>query len=375
MFEVLEAYYDEKNDIITNKPGLDLHSHDFGGFEGVAKIVDLFGIQVIASLDVIINYMLSKGYDQQKNLFAAPFDWRLAISGLRNTTFFDDLKNLCERAFELNHVKITILGYSLGGMVLSEFLGNTPEITREWKERIVEKVIFLAPAFSGSAATLPISWSKRFPLASFIDSEAIENAIMNMPCLHVLYPNHIVYNGTTVIIKEDNTTLGPESVPDFFIEHGKLQGNSIKMLQKNLYISQKPPADPGVPVLVLYNSKIQTLKGLDFRKGYNKYPDYIYTDGDGTVSEIATTWGCKNWLRDKAIICYDFKNGYKDFDHLGLSRNYFSLEIIFNYTNNYDVGQWHKNVRAKNIIAPMVWANLTTYIMLDNVRQQSEVDD
>ncbi|KAH0792266.1 Lecithin:cholesterol acyltransferase family protein [Histomonas meleagridis] len=372
LFELLEAYYDESTDKIMSQPGLDLHPHDYGGIEGLDKIVDIFGLQIMESFDSLIDYLVEKGYEVRKNLFGAPYDWRLAVSGLRSSTFFTDLKGLAEQAYNVNKQKVTILGYSLGGMMLSQFLGNTPEITPSWKNKYIEKAIFLAPAYAGAGDTLPISWSRRFPMVKFLSGDAIENAIMNMPCLHVLYPNHVVFKGTTIIVKDDGTKLGPEAVPQFFIDHGKLTGNSIKMLNKNLEISMNAPSDPGVPLLVLYNSKIQTLIGLNFNNGYNNDPTEIYTDGDGTVPSQGPVWGCNNWASNKAIVCYDFKNPSDDFNHAGLSRVKYSLEVIYNYTNNINVGNWHTKSGRRFITAPMVTSNELTYVVENGIRQQSE---
>ncbi|KAH0787467.1 Lecithin:cholesterol acyltransferase family protein [Histomonas meleagridis] len=375
LFEILEGYYDNDKGIISNKPKLDLHPHDYGGVEGIRKVIDVFGIKVMESFDSLIDYLLDKGYEVQKNLFGAPYDWRLAVAGLRHTTFFTDLKALCEKAYSVSKQKVTVLGYSLGGMMLSQFLGNTPEITTAWKNKYIDKAIFLAPAFAGAGDTLPVSWSQQFPIATFLQDESIKNAIMNMPCVHVLYPNHVVFKGDTIIITEDGTKLGPESVAQFFIDHQKLVGDSIKMLNKNLEISKVAPADPGVPLLMIYNSYIQTLIGLSFENGYDSDPINLYTSGDGTVPSKGPEWGCKNWAADKALICYDFKNSASDFNHGGLGKNAYVKELIYNYTNNlYDASNWQNQARSRIVTAPLVLSDEDNYLVMDDVRPQSEVD-
>lgn len=366
MFEMLEAYYDEKKDIITSQPGLDIHSHDFGGIDGISKIVEILGFKVLESFDHMAKYMKKRGYVVRKNLFGIPYDWRLGPAGLKTTSFYADLKHLIEDVYTINNNrKITFLGYSLGGMILSRFLGV--EVDDEWRKQYIEKAIFLAPALGGAGDTLEVSWKLKFPILEFVSSKSVRRTIQNMPCVHVLYPNHVVFKDT-VVIKTPTKDYYPKDVPEFLISNNKIQGDTIKMLEKSVEISKQAPADPKVPIMLLYNSGHETLIGLNFEKGLDEDPTEIYTKGDGTVPYEGPFWCCNNWKKDKAILCYDMKSDSNSFTHSGLGNNAYVNELIFNYTN-FD--NWHLKKGARFIEAPLVIADELQYTVLDEIRPET----
>lgn len=364
LFQMMQARYDPDKDMILSMPNIDIHAHDFGGDAGISKIVEIFGIKMVESFEHMVKFMKERGYVVRKNLFGVPYDWRLGPAGHKTTSLYSDLKQLIEDAYSINKKKVTILGYSLGGMMLSQFLGV--QMTDAWREQYVEKAIYLAPAVGGAGQTLEVAWKLKFPIAEFLSSDNVRKAIQNMPCIHVMFPNHIIFKDQ-VVVKTPTGALYPKDVPQFLIDNGKIEGNTIKMMYKSVEISQQTPPDPKVPIMLLYNSGIKTMVGIDLSAGLDKDPSYIYTVGDGTVPHEGPEWCCNNWSKDKAILCYDINSGSDSFNHEGLGNNAYINELIYNYTN---INGWHLKKGARFVQAPLVVSDDKVFTVLDEIRRE-----
>lgn len=338
LFEMLRAYYDEEQGRVTSLPGMSVDVPDYGGETGIAYADSegaIFGWKFFESFAPLLEYLKSKGYVLKKNLWGSPYDWRLAMSGL-GPDFFPRLKSLVETAYETSGgQKVTILGYSCGGLVIQQFF--TTYVTEEWKETYIEKALFLAPAFAGAPLALDVSWNKYFPIVPFFQSDALSETIESLPCLHTLYPNHEVFGDKPVIIDINGSALTARDVPDFLVQHGKISSKNEKLMRANVEVTKKAPADPKVKSAVFYNSKIQTIVGITFNETKNyDVSEQIYGEGDGTVAAIGPRYACNNW---DGVICIDFNSSDEDnFDHVGLSVSDIPIELIHKYiTNSLDV--------------------------------------
>ena len=383
LFEMLTCFFDEKSDTITSQPNIDIHTHDFGGVDGISKVMSLGSIKLIESFSGMVDYLTEKGYEVRKNLFGAPFDWRLGIAGLNKTSFFDDYRKLIEECYQKNeNQRVVLLGYSLGSYVISHFLGNL--MTEEWKEKYIEKIIFLAPALAGSGETLPVAWDRNFPLVPFITNDIIENCIEHMPVVHTLFPNHVVFENDKVIITPEKEVITPDKLPQFLVDQGKIQGDAEKMLWKSVEFSKLAPADPGVDIKVIYNSAIDTSFTLNFENGYDDDPTVEMVPGDGTVPAKGPEWIISHWNKNKKYILESFNldRNDDDFDHMGIGSNDYVNELIFNYTNSPSSKsvkgiKGFKHGRTIVQTAPYIELTNTTkcgYIIRDDIRKYHEID-
>jgi lysophospholipase-3 len=70
------------------------------------------------------------GYREGVDLFGAPYDWRLHLSGLEAAGQMDQLAARVERAVNSNCGKrAIIIGHSMGGLVSTALLHRDPEWT------------------------------------------------------------------------------------------------------------------------------------------------------------------------------------------------------------------------------------------------------
>lgn len=339
LFNMLAVVYNTTAKNFESKPGLQLYPDDFGGVDGISTLIEAGDIRIIESFSHMVAYMKARGYVVGETLFGVPYDWRLAYVGLHNGTLNADLLTLVTRAYNASGgQRVTILGYSLGSIISTQFLGNY--LTAAARTQYVEKAIFLAPAFAGAGDAVAASWALRFPIAEFLESKYIEEAVRNMPCVHVLFPNYIVYSDTAVIRRPDGTYVYADGVIDFLAEQGKLTGDSLAMARLNEeMILKKAPVDPMVPVMFIYNSGLSTKMGLNFKNGYNNEPVKMSVAGDGTVPAKGIQWACRNFGSTvNPVLCYDMDTSDPQFNHMGLGDNSYVNELIYNYTN---IKNWH----------------------------------
>lgn len=351
LFELMHGYYDPNTDSVTSEPGLTVDVKDFGGDQGISYVDKngIFGHHFIESFAPMLEYFKKRGYTIKKDIFGAPYDWRLAMAGLEKN-FFPKLKGLIEHAYDTNeNQRVTILGYSCGGFCIQRFL--TTFVSQEWKDKYVRKIIFLAPAFGGSGDTLDVAWNQYFPIIPFLSSKSIAKAIETVPAIHALFPNHVVFGDIPIVKGPSGEIIKAKDVPQFLIDHKKVTGNHINTMMKAVQISSQAPGDVGVPVLMLYNSKHETALTMHFHKGWNEEPKLENTNGDGTVPSIGPEWACNHWSGDKSVVCFDFLNGNKKFDHQGLSTNPYVHEVIFNNTVS---DNWIEKKGARFEYAPHV---------------------
>jgi hypothetical protein len=364
LFEMLRGYYDENTGRVTSEPGITIDVPDYGGEKGLSYVDEkgIFGMHFIESFYSLLKYLKGKGYTIRQDLFGAPYDWRLPMSS-HTDVFFPRLKNLVEEAYNKNNgEKVTILGYSYGGMFIHQFF--TKYVTKEWKKKYILKAIFLAPAFAGSMDTFDVSWNRYFPILPFLKSDIITQTVETVPCIHTLYPNVNVFGDKALVIGPNGEKYTAKDIPEFLINHGKFHDKNIKLVNENIKVTREVPKDPEVPLMMLFNSGVNTRMTINFKDGYDKDPETIYEEGDGTVPAIGPRWACNNWGSDEnALHCVDVAQKSDDFGHGGMSTNVAVHDTIFNYVTSND---WVEQKQTLYITLPKVemYNNATEYKML-----------
>jgi lysophospholipase III len=159
-FDNLQLHYTPGNDTFQNNPGVFLKPNDFGGLNGVNKLDhfdDLFGLTDV--YQPMIEEFEKVGYVGGKNLFGAPYDWRLPVNVLMSSdilgigkTYEQALVALLEQAYHTNNdTPVTIITHSMGGPTALYFLNHQE---KTWREKYVATFIPIAGPWAGSAKAL-----------------------------------------------------------------------------------------------------------------------------------------------------------------------------------------------------------------------------
>jgi len=353
-FELLRGYYNPKTDSVSSFPNSEYDVYDFGGVEGIlyADKDGMMGKHNYISMVKLVERLKSHGYTVKKDLFGAPFDWRIAVVGIEKN-YYPRLKALIEKASSLNNgQRVTMVGFSMGSLVIQRFL--TVFVTQEWKDRFIKKVIYLAPAVAGSAASVEVMWSKKLDFMTQLESPSISDTIEASPSVHVLFPNHVAYGDIEIIRTPSGQKLTAKDVPQFMINQGKIKGDNMAMMRKSTEIISQRLEEINVPLYILYNSGIRTQFGLVFRENFNDPPNRTRTPGDGTVPSVGIEWICKNWKMDYPLVCQDFHSSDHSFRHGEMANNPYIQDLLYNITIFDD---WTLDQRTEMIYSPHVEVN------------------
>ena len=329
-FKLMSTFLNEKKEI-SNWPNTTISIHDFGGDESNRHVFSFqkFNLSVVVTYANIVDSFKSKGWILKKDLFVAPYDWRIAPT--YSEEYYAQLKKLVEDAYKQNNnTKVTLFGFSLGGFMAQQFLAKFAD--QEWKDKFISQAILLSPSFTGTGDNVYNMWVKRIPFVPWIKTESLDFMLESMPVCQVHMPNEFIFQNETIIYGPDGEEY---KAPDLYY---LLKNKTIfrkefdEMYEKSEIIMREAPHDLGVNTTLLFNSAIKTTVKLNFSNGWDGKPVKIKGEGDGTVLSKGLKWACKNWTRTR---CFDFNNPNKEFQHQPMISNDYVLDIISNITENY----------------------------------------
>lgn len=142
-------------------------SSAFFGHPKTVESLDETNFQIMKYYYKIIKSLKKRGYQNFKNLFGAPYDFRklpgnsinlslffscwLKINGLAKNSrnyFFQMLKSTIEKSYKENHnKKVVLISHSMGSALINWFLS---EKDQHWKDTYIAGWISLNGAFAGS---------------------------------------------------------------------------------------------------------------------------------------------------------------------------------------------------------------------------------
>lgn len=438
---VLQTRYNNETGRIQNIPNVNINIHDFGGESSVDYIIknekkfsnedldndydddlepksfkDFFkhlfstftrdstkkhrhGFRFFDNYHSLIGEFIRQGYEIEKDFFVAPYDWRLAPAFTNE--FYSKLKTLIEDVYDKTGKKVTLLAYSMGAFMIQQFLAaeqineevrklnstrqilasvRDPEliVSESWKQKYIEKVIFLDPSFGGSHKTFGAVLLKLCPFLPFVHNEYIEGMYTTIPGIYAHFANFNIFRGQNLVRGPDGLNYTIDQLPEIIIKHS-IKKEYIPIMDYSLDVQKLPPLDIGenIPLTVIYNSQIPTLNFLDFNQGWNKFPImHLDGKGDGTLPLEGLRYPCEHWSsKNRALICIDLNNhDSKHFKHIKLPINPFVHELLFNYSTNdpsIEVNEWWKKQGKYEIVIDREvyrpWEENTSSTLMDKI--------
>lgn len=127
-----------QNTFAPARQGEETRLVDFGSFDGMPGLGD------------IADVFEQVGWETGKNLFGAPFDWRLPSTAQEE--FFSSLKQLVERASVTNGgKKVALWAFSFGPQFTLSFLHR---MEQAWKDQYIAAFVATSPVWAGAPAAL-----------------------------------------------------------------------------------------------------------------------------------------------------------------------------------------------------------------------------
>ncbi|KAK8860368.1 hypothetical protein M9Y10_012032 [Tritrichomonas musculus] len=363
VLQLLQSFYNNKTGKVENRPGVDISVHDFGGEQSV-QYVDggILGFQFFDTYASMLQYFKSHGYEIGRNLFTAPYDWRNAPVAIDD--FWPKLKNLVEKAHQINGEKVTIMGYSCGGYSLHRFL--TAKVTEDWKHEHIEKIVFTVPSFGGTMDAIDILLNHHSSVMP-IHNENIAKLSEGLPFVHSHLLNEEVYGNLPLVRGPEGEIYTARDLPNLLISHNAIRKSFHDIMKVGVELTKKAPKDVNMPTAIIYNSGYPTRFTINFKNGWDQIPIVETSRGDGTVPSHAAEWACQHWEHKKyPKVCIDFDNHEERFRHQPLSRNPFVHELLFNMTSR---SEWLNSTGLTEIHMPYIKINEDeTYDIRNDIR-------
>ena len=323
------VYYDKENDRQASYPGASIYTWDFGELYGITYLDRMGHYSFLPYYSHLIHLFEDRGWKEHQSLFGAPFDWRFGMANLDHAKFWDQLKELVEKAWRLNNERVVLLGHSLGGYVLHMFLNE--KCDEDWLAKYVERGILVAPSFSGAGKALRYAWTNQIQESIItISGDKVKQALQSMGAVHIHFPNYDLFGNATVVVGPDGKNYTASAVPDLLVKYGKVQGDNVNLVNLNRPYLEYAPRGPKVPEYVMFNSAIETEIGLKVLDNWeNGTIEKMLGSGDSTLSGTPIYEWCKRHESNKNLVCYDVNSTDPITSHFGMIKNEGTMEILY----------------------------------------------
>ncbi|CAA6657697.1 unnamed protein product [Spirodela intermedia] len=296
--------YSSELDDYRNAPGVETRVPHFGSTLGLLyrdphlKHITEYMATLVRSLEEI-------GYRDGENLFGAPYDFRYGLAAEGHPSkvgaeYLRDLKGLVENATASNGGRPVILvSHSLGGLFVLQLLNRNPP---SWRQRFVKHFVALSAPWGGAVRgmlTFASGYSVGIP---GLDPLLVRDEQRSSESNLWLLPSPKVFGSSPLVITPERNFSATE-VPEFLEEIGFPEG-VLPYKTRILPLVERLPV-PKVPVTNIIGTGVKTPERLVYGKeGFDRQPEVVYGDGDGTVNlasllALASGWGraTGQWLK------------------------------------------------------------------------------
>ncbi|KAK6789928.1 hypothetical protein RDI58_013728 [Solanum bulbocastanum] len=286
----MKLYYQTQLDDYYNDPGVETRITHFGSTKSLLYLHPYLK-KITAYMEPLVKALEEVGYRDGENLFGAPYDFRygLAADGHPShvgSKFLKELKELIESASNSNEGKPVILvSHSLGGLYVQQLLVRNP---KSWSQKYIKHFIALATPWGGTVMqmlTFASGYTLGVPLVNpLLVREEQRSSESNM----WLLPSPKVFNTKSPLVVTPNVTYSAHDIPEFLKDirfpEGVLPYKSrILPLVDNLVTSTDQ-----VPITCVIGCGVKTPETLLYADGdFDKLPEIVYGDGDGTVNMVS----------------------------------------------------------------------------------------
>ncbi|KAH0670025.1 hypothetical protein KY285_024180 [Solanum tuberosum] len=242
-------------------------------------------------MEPLVKALEEVGYRDGENLFGAPYDFRygLAADGHPShvgSKFLEDLKELIESASNSNGGKPVILvSHSLGGLYVQQLLVRNP---KSWSQKYIKHFIALATPWGGTVMQILTFASGNTLGVPLVNPLLVREEQRSSESNMWLLPSPKVFNTKTPLVVTPNVTYSAHDIPEFLKDIGFPEGvlpytSRILPLVDNLVTSTDQ-----VPITCVIGCGVKTPETLLYADGdFDKLPEIVYGDGDGTVNMVS----------------------------------------------------------------------------------------
>lgn len=297
--------YDPSSGFSRSPVGIVSRVPDFGNLESVSHL-DLRQPTLSNYFKPLIDRYLQLGYTANRNLLAAPYDFRLAPQELESS-YFVELKQLIEmaRTSSGSDRKVTLVCHSMGCTHALVFLRKQ---SATWRQSHIRKLIALSSPWGGAIKALKalvVGDSLDLPLVS---EPKMRKLARTFPSMAYLLPQAEIFSQSNKF-RADSSLGGPVLVQTPLRSY---RVSEMDQLLRDLNLTLQldwfkhttaliKPLEPlhDLNIDCIYSSNTPTPETLVFRN-HSDFPNGDYElvkgAGDGTVN-LASLLVCDQWAR------------------------------------------------------------------------------
>lgn len=307
--ENMRLVYNTTTRRTSNAPGVITRVKGFAKTESV-EFVDPAKVYGTNYFDSLVHQLVQFGYEKDKNIFGAPYDFRRAPNELED--YFQSLEQLILTAYEQNGgERVVFICHSMGCKFAMYYLNGK---SQEFKDKYIRSMISLAGVYAGAVKAMKAYASGDNFGVVVVPSLSLRKDVRTFPSLALLLPSPDVFPKDQVLVRNRNVSYTTSNYKQFFADIDYPNGYEMWLDVKDLAPPLKPP---GVEVHCLHGHKVNTPEVIDYETG--KFPDskpkVHHGDGDGTVNLVSLKT-CLEWQgKQKQPIIH---RNFTSVDHMGV---------------------------------------------------------
>ncbi|GLT93617.1 hypothetical protein SLE2022_114000 [Rubroshorea leprosula] len=277
--------YDPVLDDYFNAPGLETRVPFFGSTESLLYL-DPNLKHVTAYMAPLVESLEQIGYVNGETLFGAPYDFRygLAAEGHPShvgTKFLKDLANLVEKASDSNGGKpVILLSHSLGGLFALQLLNRNPP---SWRRKFIKHFIALSAPWGGTIEQMRTFASGNTLGVPLVNPLLVRGEQRSSESNLWLLPSPKLFDRQKPLVITPNSSYSAHEIAQFLADIGFPEG--IHPYKSRILPLIEELKAPEVPVTSITGCGLRTPETLFYGEtGFDRQPEVVYGDGDGTVN-------------------------------------------------------------------------------------------
>ncbi|KAM3281784.1 lecithin-cholesterol acyltransferase-like 1 [Capsicum chacoense] len=291
-------YYQKELDDYCNAPGVDSRIAHFGSIKSLLYL-DPNLPKITAYMEPLVNALQELGYRDGDNLFGAPYDFRYGLAAEGHPShvgskFLKDLKGLIESASNSNGGKPVILvSHSLGGLYVHQLLCRNP---KSWIQKYIKHFIALSTPWGGTVEQMVTFASGNTLGVPLVNPLLVREEQRSSESNMWLLPSPKVFSNQTPLVITPNVAYSAHDIPKFLEDIGFPQGVlpytlRIFPMVENFTLPHHMP-----PITCIVGCGCKTPETLFYGDAeFDKSPEIVYGDGDGTVNMVSLLALEANW--------------------------------------------------------------------------------
>ncbi|KAF7830529.1 lecithin-cholesterol acyltransferase-like 1 [Senna tora] len=325
-------HFDPLLDDYCNAPGVQTRVPHFGSTQSMLYL-DPYLKHISAYMAPLVDSLQQIGYVEGETLFGAPYDFRYGLAAQGHPSkvgskYLQDLKTLIEDASASNGGKQVILvSHSLGGLFTLQLLNRNPP---SWRQKFIKHFLALSAPWGGAVDEVLTFASGNTLGVPLVDPLRVRAEQRSSESNLWLLPNPMFFGGTKPLVITENRNYTASDIPDFLKDIGFPEG--VLPYETRIVPLVRNVEAPEVDVTCVMGAGVRTPESLIYWDGdFDKQPEMVYGDGDGTVNMVSLMGLQSLWGSEKNQSLKVIKVG--GVSHMEILKDEAALDVVIGEIN------------------------------------------